>query len=82
LPSGFHAETLPAPLTVEPGGELRYSISAKQEADAIHVQRRLVVGAILYPVSSYSGLRHFFSTAKADDEQQLVLQTTTTANHN
>jgi hypothetical protein len=74
LPSGLRAETLPAPQVIDPGGLLHYEIAAKQENDSLHLQRRLVVGGILYPVNVYAGVRHFFSTAKSDDEQQVILQ--------
>jgi hypothetical protein len=74
LPAGVQAGTLPAPQVLDPGGNLRYEISAKQEGNTLHVHRKLVVGGILYPAGSYSAIRKFFSTAKSNDEQQLVLQ--------
>ena len=74
LPSGWRAETLPAPQSVSPGGDLHYEIAAKQENDSIHLQRRLVVGGIIYSLNNYLAVRHFFSTAKSDDEQQVILQ--------
>ncbi len=74
LPANWKAETLPAPQILDPGGMLHYEITAKQDGFALHIQRKLAVGGILYPVTSYSGLRAFFSTAKADDEQQVVIQ--------
>src|SRR5579863_284674 len=74
LPSGVRAETLPAPQVVDPGGQLHYEISAKQENNSLHLQRRLVVGGIIYPLNSYAAVRHFFGVAKTDDEQQVVLQ--------
>jgi hypothetical protein len=74
LPQTFRVETIPPPQTLEPGGRLHYEISEKQEGDTIHFQRKLIVGGILYQVGSYAGIRKFFSTAKADDDQQAVLQ--------
>jgi hypothetical protein len=76
MPAGVQAGTLPAPQVLDPGGQLRYEISAKQEGNSLHVHRQLVVGGILYPAGSYSAIRHFFSAAKSNDEQQLVLQAT------
>jgi hypothetical protein len=75
VPQGWHAEALPAPAVISPGGQLRYEISAKQEGDALHVQRKLIVGGILYPADSYGAVRKFFGSAKEGDETQLVLQT-------
>ena len=82
LPSGWQLEKLPASQTVDPGGKLRFEISAKQEADSIHIQRRLVVGNIVYEVPFYSELRQFFSTTKANDEQQIILQAAASSGRN
>jgi Domain of Unknown Function with PDB structure (DUF3857) len=79
LPAGWKVETLPKPQVLDPGGQLKYELSATQDADTLHIQRSMVVGAILYPVSSYNAVRNFFSTAKVNDEQQLVLQASSTA---
>ncbi|HEV3218747.1 MAG TPA: DUF3857 domain-containing protein [Candidatus Acidoferrales bacterium] len=81
LPAGWQAGTLPAPQVVDPGGQLKYEISAKQEGNSLRVQRRLVVGGIIYPLDSYSAVRKFFSTAKSNDEQQLVLQAAASGNN-
>jgi hypothetical protein len=76
VPQGWHAESLPEPDVIDPGGQLRYEISAKQDGDALHVQRKLIVGGIVYPVDSYMAVRKFFGAAKEGDEKQVVLQTT------
>jgi hypothetical protein len=75
LPAGWTADSLPAPQTLDPGGYLNFEISVKPEGGALHIHRRLAVGKILYQVGVYSVLRNFFTQAKVDDEQQLVLQT-------
>jgi hypothetical protein len=74
LPSGWKATSLPQPIVLDPGGLLHYELSGKQESDALHIHRQLTIGGILYPANNYSALRDFFSTAKADDEQQIILQ--------
>jgi hypothetical protein len=79
LPAGWKVETLPKPQALNPGGQLKYELSATQDADILHVQRTIVVGGILYPVSSYGAVRSFFSSAKVNDEQQLVLQASSSA---
>ncbi len=81
LPAGVQASTVPPPQVLDPGGKLKYQISAKQEGTSLHVQRKLVVGGILYPVNSYSEIRKFFSTAKSNDEQQVVLQAPGSGGH-
>lgn len=82
LPEGWRADKLPAPQVREPGDKLSYQITAKLEGSAIHIQSKLIVGSIHYPVESYSNLRGFFSTAKADDEQQIVLQASASSGGN
>jgi hypothetical protein len=74
LPVGAKADSLPPPQVLDPGGSLKYEISAKQDGNSLQVHRKLVVGGILYPAGSYSEIRKFFATAKSNDEQQLVLQ--------
>jgi hypothetical protein len=74
LPSGWKVTSPPQPFVLDPGGLLHYELSGKQESDALHIHRQLTIGGILYPANNYSALRDFFSTAKADDEQQIILQ--------
>ncbi|HUK29613.1 MAG TPA: DUF3858 domain-containing protein, partial [Candidatus Acidoferrum sp.] len=74
LPNSLQAATLPPPQTIDPGGHLKYQISAKQDGDAIQIQRQLVVGSMLYPAKAYPALRQFFGMVKSDDGQQMVLQ--------
>lgn len=81
LPAGFQAGALPAPQVVDPGGQLRYEISAKQDGTSLHVERKLIVGGLNFQAANYGALRKFFSTAKSNDEQQLVLQATASGNN-
>lgn len=82
LPNNVQASTLPAPQTIDPGGHLKYQITAKQEGDSLQIQRQLVVGAMLYPANVYPALRQFFGMIKNDDGQQMVLQpAAASANH-
>jgi hypothetical protein len=74
LPAGSQPPALPPPHTMNPGGGLSYEISAKLDGGAVHVQRRLVVGGILFPADLYPEIRSFFHSAKTNDDQQLVLQ--------
>jgi hypothetical protein len=81
LPPGYQVGTLPPPETADPGGQLRYEISAKQDGTTLHVERKLVVGGLTYQSAYYSAIRKFFSTAKSNDEQQLVLQAAASSNN-
>ncbi len=74
LPAGWQPLGLPAPHKMDPGGGLRYEISAKLDGGAIHVERRMVIGGILFPADLYPEIRNFFHSAKINDDQQIVLQ--------
>jgi hypothetical protein len=74
LPNNLQPATLPPPQTIDPGGKLKYQISAKQEGGSLQIQRQLVVGSMLYPARAYSALRQFFGMVKTDDGQTMVLQ--------
>jgi len=79
LPAGMKVDALPAPQMLDPGGRLKYQISATPDGDGVHIHRVLTVGGILYPAKSYGAVRQFFATAKSNDEQQLVFQSTSPA---
>ena len=49
---------------IDPGGQLRYEISAKQEGDALHVQRKLVVGGIFIPLIPTAPFANFSAQQK------------------
>jgi hypothetical protein len=74
LPTTLQVATIPKPNAVNIGTEFHYEISTKQEGGALHVQRKINVHGVLYPADAYADIRNFYSLAKADDEQQIVLQ--------
>jgi len=74
LPAGVQASSIPKPNLYNLGPEFHYEIAAKLEGNALHVQRKLNVNGVLYPVDSYIDIRNFYSLVKANDEQQVVLQ--------
>jgi hypothetical protein len=74
LPANMQAATIPTPKLYNLANEFHYDISAKQEGNALHVQRKINVNGVLYPVDSYRDIRSFYSLAKSYDEQQIVLQ--------
>jgi hypothetical protein len=74
LPTNMQAATIPTPKLYNLANEFHYDISAKQEGNALHVQRKINVNGVLYPVDSYRDIRSFYSLAKSYDEQQIVLQ--------
>jgi hypothetical protein len=82
LPNGMQPAALPTPVVIDPGGRLKYQISAKQDGNSIQIQRQLVVGTMLFPVKAYPALRQFFGMLKTDDAQQIVLQPPAAAGNN
>jgi len=80
-PSGYKIETTPETRQVG-GGPVYYQISGSAQGDEVEVKRQLIVKGVSFPVESYSGLRTFFSTAKSDDDTQVVFQTSETAKNN
>jgi hypothetical protein len=82
LPANMQSTTLPPPQSLDPGGQLKYEITAGQEGNSIHIQRKLVVGSMLYPVNAYPAIRKFFGAAKSDDEQQIVIQPAAASGNN
>jgi len=74
LPANLQTASIPKPNLFNLGPEFHYEISAKQEGTALHIQRKMNVNGVLYPVDSYVDIRNFYSLTKANDEQQVVLQ--------
>jgi hypothetical protein len=81
LPSGYQVKAVP-PAAKMPGGGLDYQISASGQGQTIHVTRSFSVNGLLVSQQYYGALRNFFSAAKANDEQQAVLEPTQSANKN
>lgn len=80
LPSGWSVDSLPVAKMLNPGGLLNFVISARPEGESLHIQRHMIVGSVFYRASVYSELRNF-SQAKANDEQQIVLQAAASASN-
>lgn len=84
VPTEYKVETVPPASEVrqaEPG-MLSYEISATQQGDAVEVKRVFILDGSLFPVASYPALQKFFNTMKTDDEAQIVLRNTESANNN
>jgi hypothetical protein len=82
LPGSFKVETLPAAENAKPGAGFEYSVASNQDRDVVKVERRLVIGGMLFPVANYMAIRTFFNTVKTDDDGQIVLQPAQTAKGN
>lgn len=79
--AGYRIETVPNANQVKPG-VFAYEISATQHGNSVEVKRHLVVGGIIFPVTSYPGLRHFFNSVETNDDAQIVFQTSESAKNN
>jgi len=79
--AGYRIETVPNATRVKPG-VFAYEISATQHGNSVEVKRHLVVGGIIFPVTSYPGLRHFFNSVETNDDAQIVFQTSESAKNN
>jgi hypothetical protein len=79
LPSGYQVKAVP-PAAKMPAGGFDYQISATGQGQMLHVTRGFSVNGLLVSTQYYGPLRNFFNAAKADDEQQAVLETSQSAN--
>jgi len=79
LPDGLKIESLPAEAKASPGGGFKFDLKAAQSANALTVDRQLVVGGILYGTDSYPALRSFFNSVKSNDDTQIILHNAQTS---
>jgi transglutaminase-like putative cysteine protease len=82
LPAGWQPSTVPAPLSINPGGGFRFEISTKQVGNEIQIHRHFVIGGMLYSADSYPQIRDFFHSTKSSDDQQLILQAAPSSSRN
>ena len=73
LPSGWHTGSLPSP-RAQDGHIINYSLQVDDVSGTLHLMRKVGLDAGMYDAKYYNGLRNFFQTIKAGDEQQIVLQ--------
>ncbi|HKQ88774.1 MAG TPA: DUF3857 domain-containing protein [Candidatus Acidoferrales bacterium] len=72
-PLGFSVQSLPPAQDVNRGAVV-YSISASKQPSGVEVKRHMAVNGILFGKDAYPAIRAFFSTAKTDDDAQVLLQ--------
>jgi uncharacterized protein DUF3857/transglutaminase superfamily protein len=73
FPPVLKIESVPAETKNSPGAGFLYDVTATQNAGTVKIDRQLVIGGILFPVSAYPALRQFFSRVKTADDSQIVL---------
>jgi hypothetical protein len=80
-PLGYSVQSLPPNQDVNRGSVV-YSISVAKQEGGIEVKRHLLENGMIYGKNDYLALRAFFSTVKADDDAQILLQNGPTAQNN
>ncbi len=73
LPEGYRVESVPSARKTPPS-VLQYEITAEPRGGTLHVQRRVTIDGVYFPLQQYGALRAFFSTVKTGDEDQAVLK--------
>lgn len=81
LPVGYKVESFPKVTTVTQGA-IQYSIDASAQGNTVHLTRELKVKGIDFPAKYYSTVRAIFEAVKAGDANDMVLEASTTAQHN
>jgi hypothetical protein len=79
LPPGLNPSTLPRDPNVEWTGRLGLSIGSTLSGNALTVKRKFVCTATLIDPSLYSTLRYVYRQISAADQQQIVLDRSTSA---
>jgi hypothetical protein len=73
-PAGYKVETVPKPVATNPASIVVYKITPSMNGGAAEVQRSLSINGIVIDKQYYAALRSFFSSVKALDDSQIVLQ--------
>lgn len=81
LPAGYKVESFPKVTTVTQGA-IQYSIVASTQGNTVHLTREFKVKGVDFPTKYYSTVRAIFDAVKAGDANDMVLEASTTAQHN
>ncbi len=73
IPATLAVEAMPSPEKDTMGASALYSMSTKQEANALTVFRNFINGETLYPPDRYAELRTVYAKAAAKDQETVVL---------
>ncbi len=80
LPANYQVGGVPAPQKrATPFG--KYDLSCEAQGNTLRLQRRMALEGILIPAQYYRGLRGFLDSVRTGDEEQMVLQSKETAQH-
>jgi hypothetical protein len=79
IPAGYKAGTMPPARNFDLGA-VSYQISAVAQNNDVEIKRHLVEKGVIFPSKDYPVLRQFFETVKANDDAQMLLQSTAADN--
>lgn len=82
VPPAFQVESLSKPPLNAPTGGIQYTLASSQLGNVVEVKRTFTIVDIIYKQGDYPALRQAFSTIKAGDDEQMVLQPATSAHQN
>lgn len=72
LPLGWQISSVPEPSKLD-AKAITYTLDAKNEKGALHLNRALVVDLLLLPQDKYQALRQVFQVVRTVDEEQVAL---------
>jgi hypothetical protein len=78
-PAGFTVEALPEAKALKAGPSFYYELAASGQDSAIEIKRHFTINDLSFPRDQYAALRGYFLKIKLNDEAQVVLRTSTTA---
>lgn len=81
MPAGYKAATMPPVHNLDLGA-VTYQISAVAQNNTVEVKRHLVEKGVIFTNKDYPVLRRFFETVKANDDSQMLLESTASAANN
>jgi hypothetical protein len=79
VPAGYSIESLPNPVNVRTEFANFQATSARSD-DLLRFHRHFALNEIIFPATDYSAVRGFFDKVRASDEQQVVLQASSSNN--
>ncbi len=77
LPLGWQIATVPKPQNLD-AKAITYTLEAKNDKGTLHLNRALNVNILMLPAQNYATLRKIFQIVRTDDEEQVILQPSTT----
>ncbi len=77
LPLGWQIATVPKPESLD-AKAITYTLEAKNDKGTLHLNRALNVNILMLPAQNYATLRKIFQIVRTDDEEQVILQPSST----